>query len=304
MTTIVVYEQISATMAEGDFGSASASLLREGRAMLEAVLADLASLPDVTARAALSERELLQLSADADHTLLIAPEFEGILLNLATRVREEGGTLLGPSPAAIRLTSDKLRLGRYWEDHGVRTPATREFKGRVAVGTMVVKPRDGAGSQATRLLHPGDRLDEAWPGPMIAQEYVPGLPASVSILCGPAGMLPLHPCEQRLSNDGRFSYLGGRSITDPKLANRAQAIALRAASSVSGLLGYVGVDVILGDDGRDWAIEINPRLTSSYVGLRRMTDTNLMGAVLAIARGELVTIKWKTEECEFAPGES
>ena len=51
-----------------------------------------------------------------------------------------------------------------------------------------------------------------------------------------------------------------------------------------GLSGYVGVDVVLGNDGRDWAIEINPRLTTSYVGLRALAGFNLAEAMLAVAR--------------------
>jgi predicted ATP-grasp superfamily ATP-dependent carboligase len=36
-------------------------------------------------------------------------------------------------------------------------------------------------------------------------------------------------------------------------------------------LGYLGVDLILGEDGNgavDCVVEINPRLTTSYVGLQ------------------------------------
>ena len=55
-----------------------------------------------------------------------------------------------------------------------------------------------------------------------------------------------------------------------------------------GLLGYVGVDLVLGDaaDGsRDYAIEINPRLTTSYVGLRALADFNIAEAMLRAANG-------------------
>jgi hypothetical protein len=51
------------------------------------------------------------------------------------------------------------------------------------------------------------------------------------------------------------------------------------------LTGYVGVDVILGVES-DQVIEINPRLTTSYVGLRALAADNLMDLLLRLVRGE------------------
>jgi predicted ATP-grasp superfamily ATP-dependent carboligase len=45
------------------------------------------------------------------------------------------------------------------------------------------------------------------------------------------------------------------------------------------------VDVILGAES-DHVIEINPRLTTSYVGLRVLAADNLMELLLRLARGE------------------
>jgi predicted ATP-grasp superfamily ATP-dependent carboligase len=51
---------------------------------------------------------------------------------------------------------------------------------------------------------------------------------------------------------------------------------------VPGLRGYVGVDLIVPDDNPDRPIvvEINPRLTTSYIGYRRLTDDNLAARML------------------------
>src|SRR5205814_2207727 len=93
---------------------------------------------------------------------------------------------------------------------------------------------------------------------------------------------------QRLSEDGRFRYLGGSAPLAPSLASRAQRIACTAVQMIAGLHGYVGVDVVLGDaaDGSaDWVIEINPRLTTSYVGLRALARGNLAGVLLRVVSG-------------------
>ena len=65
---------------------------------------------------------------------------------------------------------------------------------------------------------------------------------------------------------GRFEYRGGR-IPAPTPVDEGPARA--AVASVPGLRGFVGVD-FLWDEARDrlTVLEINPRVTTSYVGLR------------------------------------
>jgi predicted ATP-grasp superfamily ATP-dependent carboligase len=105
-----------------------------------------------------------------------------------------------------------------------------------------------------------------------------------------------------LSDDGHFRYLGGSSPIEPALADRAQRLALAALACFPATRGYVGVDLILGqaDDGSgDVVVEVNPRLTTSYVGLRRLLQTNLATAMLAAAAGRAVELRWARQRVEF-----
>jgi predicted ATP-grasp superfamily ATP-dependent carboligase len=244
---------------------------------------------------------------------VVAPEFEDNLLRVAGEVGRAGSRFLGPDFEAIALTSDKLALAGHWREHGVPTPATTD-RGPTACEAFPVvwKPRDGAGSTATFRLN--SALDVAraqarrtaeHAGTMILQEFVPGLAASVAFLCGPGGNVPLVPTFQLLSDDGRFKYLGGELPIPPDLAERAVRLGQRAVGCVPGLLGYVGVDLVLGDaaDGsRDYAIEINPRLTTSYVGLRALADFNIAEAMLHAVAGEpRGPLRWKPGRVRFGP---
>jgi predicted ATP-grasp superfamily ATP-dependent carboligase len=298
MTTVFVYEDVSATGAGRDGESRPApSLLAEGRAMLAAVAADFRSVPGARVLQ-FGTAPFTELARAADYTLIIAPECGGRLEHLCREVLSVGGRLLGPSPGAVRLTADKLDLARHWDRHGVPTPRTWPLGEEPAGPPVVVKPRDGAGSQATAI----SLVEADWPGPLIAQEYVQGFPASVAFLVGRSRLVPLIPCQQLLSDDGRFQYRGGRLPIPPGLAERAVRVATAAVACVSDLLGYVGVDLVLGEDGRDWAIEINPRLTTSYVGLRALAKFNLAEAMLAAVRGEpLPELGWGSRGIEFMP---
>src|SRR4051794_29013695 len=101
MTTVFVYEHLCALGASGQLPLAP-SLLREGRAMLDAASADFRALPGVAVLtiAEADEAAFRRLAARADFSLIIAPENDGILEGRCRWAEEAGSCLLGPSPAA------------------------------------------------------------------------------------------------------------------------------------------------------------------------------------------------------------
>ena len=105
---------------------------------------------------------------------------------------------------------------------------------------------------------------------------------------------------QILSNDGKFTYIGGSRIMDAKLIDRAQRIGHQAISALPPTQGYVGIDLVLGEQATDdYLIEINPRLTTSYLGLRQIADSNLAQAMLQIAKGEEPLVSFSPREVRF-----
>src|SRR5262245_61943925 len=100
------------------------SLLREGRAMLRAAAADLAAIPGLSleilqdarfaddglpgniqrVNSADAERKrLVQLAAAVDGVMLIAPEFNGHLLERTRLVERAGGKLFCPTSQLVAL---------------------------------------------------------------------------------------------------------------------------------------------------------------------------------------------------------
>ena len=314
---VFVYEYLTATGIGREVRAPEHGLYREGRAMRDAVASDFARVPGVevvTLDRVVSgdpEHEIRRAAEKCDWALVIAPETDGQMDRDCRAVRASGCRLLGSTPDAIRATTDKLALAERWHNHGVRTPATTEREPTACDAFPVVwKPRDGAGSVDTFLIRDRFELAQAKAirdpaRPMILQEYVPGQPASVAFLCGASKRYPLRPAFQLLSADARFKYRGGELPIPTAQAERATQLAQSALARVPGLLGYVGVDLVLGDatDGsRDYAIEINPRLTTSYIGLRTLADFNLAEAMLRVAQGELVAeFQWKPGRVRFGP---
>lgn len=328
---VFVYEWATGGGLVDESGPLPASLLREGTAMIGALAADLVRIPgckmsalrdprilhlalpscdvvDVICRSSHRE-EFERLTSEADSTILIAPEFDGILLKLARMVAASGGRLLSPSPEFIRVAADKQRTCETIAAAGVPVPEGQLLESDEPLPAefiypAVLKPLDGAGSQDTYMVNSQFDAPPAYAWRRRLERYMPGLPASVAVLCGPGGRLPLIPCKQRISEDGRFRYLGGELPIAPGLAKRARSLAERALAAMPPATGYVGVDIVVGrepDGSEDAVIEINPRLTTSYVGLRTAAKSNLAQSMWQIANGDMPTIDFSNQAIEFDP---
>ena len=167
----------------------------------------------------------------------------------------------------------------------------------------MLKPVCGAGSQHTLLVSSPQDEPPPYPWERRLERFCPGIAASVAMLCGPNHHTPLTPCRQHLSSDGRFTYRGGSLIAEPELARRATQLADRALAALPAAHGYVGIDLILGnaaDGSEDVVIEVNPRITTSYVGLRAATSDNLAAMMIAIAAGQQDIPCFHADRLEFS----
>lgn len=308
---IFVYEYLSTGAMAGQPGAES--LAREGWAMLAAAVADLAACDGVdvvTMPPGDDEAVFRRLARGSDRALIIAPEFDDILARRAEWALEEGCALLGPTPDAVRLTGDKLLLAGRLKQRGVPTPDTVPYRPGPCPFDFpaVVKPRFGAGSQNTFQIHHQAGYDKsgiAGDEMIVQPEWSDGfyIPASVALLLGPGGVVALLPGLQEIAfSEGQLRYTAGRVPLDARLRPPAIDLATRAAACVPGLQGYVGVDLVLSWSGAGVVIEINPRLTTSYVGLRRLAKFNIMRAMLDVLDGKpLVALEYSPGEVVFLP---
>jgi predicted ATP-grasp superfamily ATP-dependent carboligase len=299
------------------------SLLAEGLAMRDAILADFASLPGVevvttcdrrvplpgdaaalvVATAEEERAEFERLCRSCDATYVIAPELEKELVARCHTAARLNPRPLNCAVAAVSLCSDKLALWERLRDAGIPTIETWEIDASRTLAQVadrnaglfpcVIKPRFGAGSQATFLCRTFEELARRSGGfdprrpesQAIVQPYRAGRALSVAAIVNPATGEPAHlfpVAEQRLADDGTFRYLGGRipAVGMQGATARLEELVRRTCAAVQGLRGYVGFDLLLSDDGSPRLVEINPRLTTSYVGYRRLARQNLAAFLL------------------------
>lgn len=303
-------------------GPLPSGLTAEGRAMLKAVLADFRAWGDVRT---VTLRDLRQrtaiLPADAvvdvepgcleavlkdrlptcDAALVIAPETDGILTRLSALVEGFGVPLLGSASKAVAVATDKWACHRRFAEAGLPVPDTwlipREDWPQVVRALeppLVIKPLDGVGCEGVVLVRQEADLAEAralldgatrhpW---VLAQRFVEGVAASVSLLVTDGGRARALSLNGQAVRPGQpFAYRGGVVPLEHPLRDRAFAVARAAVGLIPGLRGYVGVDLVLTED-EAWLMEVNPRLTTSYVGLRRVVTDNLARALWEAARSD------------------
>lgn len=284
------------------------SLAREGQAMRDALKVDLISAGHrvFECNGQAPDEFLAREAPRADWSIVVAPEFDGLLLRYCRRASAAGGYLLACRDEMIGLMSDKHAMCEHLAANGVPTTCGK-LVGDAAPDQpairlpAIVKPCDGAGSQDLRRIDSWDQLAAAtndgrrWR----VEELLQGVAASVSFLCGPQGFHPLPPCRQTLTAD--FAYLGGEFIASRTLQKRAFRLAARAVATLDRPRGWIGVDLVLGvSSDQDRVVELNPRLTTSYVGLRTIAEGNLADWMLRIAGGDRPLLGFRPEAPRFA----
>ncbi len=237
-----------------------------------------------------------------DAALVIAPEPDDLLPALLERVEQAGVINLGSASDTVRGVSDKHTLAQRLSAAGIAVPASAlglEHAPEMLAefGAIVVKPNRGAGCIDTHLCR--SRADLArlpertdW----LVQQHVRGVAASAAfILPRSSAPIPLRAGLQSVgveddSAAGCLAYAGGQLPLDPDLESRAIRLGLAALRHLSGLHGFVGIDLILGDDPeRDTLIEVNARPTVAYAGLRRLARFNIADLIL----GHPAQIEWR-----------
>lgn len=310
---LLVFEYATAT------GIQDPSILIEGKAMLEALLQDLWEfkpsylicekfhhLIDYPNPIILQEDLYSWIRGHAsefDATLFIAPEENMELYKLTRLLELEGVQVMGSASEAVLICSDKLRT--YNALRG-RVPLieTYELDDVNFEGKIVAKPVDGVACQGIKVIESSEELEKVIASSdsrMILQRFVEGEAASVSILSNGKTALPLSLNKQNIEyNNGRLEYNGGTTPFKHEMAADALLVAKRAVESIDGLRGYVGVDLILSD--KIYVVELNSRITTPYIALRKLIDINLGKAIIAAVNGE-IPMEWSINGvAEFKKG--
>ena len=309
LAKIFVYEYLTGGGIDAEFareGRADlGALLGEGRLMRDALVAALREIDGVSVTFATSRFEapdhtlahcrpdegesipafVARVAREHDHVWAIAPECDGLLLQLHDAVGEE--RWLGCTAEAIRIASSKRASCERLAACGMATTeALDPANGAVpADGQWVVKPDDGAGGLDTFVFDSYGAACAEYEARLasgckpVLQTWVEGEPLSLSLIGGEEDVQLVSINRQRIDRVERRApgahgcaiEFGGVLVDQIVLGSaRGQTLASLAhgvAAAIPGLRGFVGIDLVWHRERGPVIVEVNPRLTVAYAGL-------------------------------------
>lgn len=275
-----------------------ASLVREGEMMLTAVVNDFEELDDMNVLTLRDYRlnaegvdsdfiigvgdsyfEVIEnLTEQLDMLLIIAPETDGVLAALCNWFSKFPITLLNSTVQSIELASNKLDTFNYLQKFDI--PQIPTFLpneiGNFRANKYVKKPIDGVGCDNLFLLdnvielHKHNKVHTA--EKYIVQPFIDGVHASLSLLCWGGECNVLSCNKQNLIEENGTLRLQGCEVN---AFNRAKfrTFSNKLIKALPDLRGYIGVDILI-NENEIMLVEINPRLTTSYVGIKDALGLN------------------------------
>ncbi|KAF3977418.1 MAG: ATP-grasp domain-containing protein [Methylococcales symbiont of Iophon sp. n. MRB-2018] len=321
---ILVFEYITG----GGFAQQElpASLANEGQLMLNALIQQLAELTAIQITVLQDWRCQIPLTAEniqaillskeqsvipllakwidkVDAVWLIAPETDDVLTKLSQLVEEKSKVLLNSQSVAVAICSNKLATIEQLKKHAVPVVDTVQLNTSLPSwqSPWVVKTKDGVGCENIHYISDYNELGKLMTdleclSRYVIQPYINGDSLSLSCLFkdGKAWLLCCNK-QQILPQGGGFKLSACEVNISHNRQGWYQQLIAKVAKALPGLWGYVGIDIIQTVQGETLILEINPRLTTSFVGIKQATGVNVAKLVLAMIEGHPV-IKTKQNE--------
>lgn len=215
-----------------------------------------------------------QQLSECDAVLPIAPEQDDLLSQIAACVKAHHKQLWLSEPETVQLCTQKLQTLQVLAQAGLPVVATQwlNHANELTSGPWVIKPNDSMGCQGSMIT---DKIDlmTLQPGKnLIVQPYIEGdsLSLSTVFIDGTAYLLSCN--RQHIRQQQQAFSLAACTINIPHpLRRQFVSMVDQIAAIMPGLWGYIGIDLIVSPEQGPLILEINTRLTTSYVGLYQAT---------------------------------
>lgn len=242
----------------------------------------------------LSEMDL----SDCEAFLIIAPEKDNILAEITKIMEVKGLHNLGSSSQTVKKAANKWLLHKNLSDkfcnsNVIKTPQTKllttqkikaffsknnyadRYRFFSKLIPAVIKENYSAGSELDIVRNENElkyllrkNLAADSEKTYLIQKIVDGIPGSISAAADKDNALILSINKQFI-NKNNFQYQGGEINYPFENIKILKEVLVKIKEIYPGLNGYFGIDFIY-NDGKYYILEINPRLTSSIIGISRL----------------------------------
>jgi len=250
-----------------------------------------------------SHEEFVRLALLCDAVWPIAPEFDGILQSLCQAVESLGKKLLTSPASAVAVTGNKFKTYRHLKQHHITTVPTRLFAAEMwasqdeaqqleeelagKVEEWLVKPVDGVGCTDSYILKNTDDFEQmrSRKGDYVIQPHIQGKKSSLSCLFKDGRGWLLCANFQHFDIINQQYQLSKIIVNDDTDVSGYEHLVDAIAHALPDLWGYVGIDLIATPE-QLFVLEINPRLTTSFVGINAALGINVAENILQLLKGD------------------
>ena len=224
--------------------------------------------------------EITCIAPLCDMGLVIAPDH---LLARYTQILEQHTHNLGCGFMTVALCANKIQTEKILRLHNVSVPQ------EASAGKRVIKPVKGCGAHGVRISDGPAGAGE------FSQQFIDGGHFSVSMVASRvigdaclyfSGNPPLALAVNRqyidTGTDGVIHYRGGETPVHPPREAEIIEVAKKVVE-VLGCQGYCGVDVVVAD--KVYVVDVNPRITTSLVGIAACMKEEIAEILVAASRG-------------------
>ncbi len=245
--------------------------------------------------------KIKDLSDNVEAVYFIGPESNNLLEKLVETTSTSDVKSLNSEVYSIKVASNKKIIYETARKLGLKVPETElidinygfENIKRIIRDLgypLVIKPLIGVSCSGLSVVKNQSSLSDAIKkvskesnnNHFFAQKLIKGVPVSVSVISTGANAASVSLNRQYVNLENPYHesrYIGGEAPFDHELEKEALTGAKRLVEAFNGLRGYVGVDMILTNEDAV-ILEVNPRLTTSYVGLRKIVNFNFAEAII------------------------
>ena len=212
-----------------------------------------------------------------DYFLIIAPETNNLLYQITKIMESKNLNNLGCSSECIKKAADKWLLYNNFKNTSIKLAESyligrNDFNLDRDFFPAVIKAKYSAGSELEIIKSKKEFKNlsiEDYKGQII-QKIINGVPGSLSIAAN-SKKLQILSFNKQLINPDNFSYLGSTINYKFPEKNKLKQLVKLIKQKYPNLNGYLGIDFIYNEKGV-YLLEINPRITSSYIGLAKISN--------------------------------
>ncbi|MFX1314901.1 MAG: ATP-grasp domain-containing protein [Promethearchaeota archaeon] len=243
---------------------------------------------------------------ECKYIFIIAPESSNILYYLTKVAKSSNKVILSVDLEGIKIGSSKIITYNFFKKNKIDTPKTYviplknnnldlEFmikKFNDLNRSIIIKPEDGVGAESIYYFERENQIREFFHAisnnfdynrPYILQEFIEGKDLSLSLIGFSANSnfpIILTVNAQDVNIRPKSEYFGGYTPVENHKEILNDIARTINQINLTKFNGYFGIDLIRKKDKSLYFLEINPRLTTSYVGLRNVINVNPVELIL------------------------